>query len=297
MSVKEKMTAIADSIRDKTGKTNPLNLDDMASGVDEVYEKGKENGIIEVVDEWYESTFPRTWEGACYFIEYLFYKKNFDDFPFKKPFPLNKSLAKFTMCSCFGSYLGSKPIPPEIMNLDGVSFPNNYYGGLYHAFYYAQNLEEIPCYNWNAPYKYWGTFSSAIKVKKIGTLKSAEYTTYNDCFSGCSSLTDITFEGVIGQNISFSSSPLTPESMKNIVKHLKNYAGTDKEYAYTITVKEKTDIELCDLGFTLEDIEWLDENGIEHPEFEEYEDDHYGHLDFFWSAVIDEFKWNLVTVA
>ena len=41
MSVNQKMTAIADAIRDKTGGTSPLTLDDMAAAVPEVFEAGK----------------------------------------------------------------------------------------------------------------------------------------------------------------------------------------------------------------------------------------------------------------
>lgn len=41
MSVHEKMTAIADAIREKTGDTQKLGLDAMAAGVGEVYEAGK----------------------------------------------------------------------------------------------------------------------------------------------------------------------------------------------------------------------------------------------------------------
>lgn len=42
MSVHEKMTAIADAIRDKTGGTDALTLDDMAENVPKVYEAGKQ---------------------------------------------------------------------------------------------------------------------------------------------------------------------------------------------------------------------------------------------------------------
>jgi hypothetical protein len=48
MSVNEKMTAIADNIRSKTGSTEALTLDDMASGVNEVFEAGKQ----ETLDLW-----------------------------------------------------------------------------------------------------------------------------------------------------------------------------------------------------------------------------------------------------
>lgn len=44
MSVNEKMTAIASAIRSKTGKTEVLTLDGMASGIGEVYNKGVEAG-------------------------------------------------------------------------------------------------------------------------------------------------------------------------------------------------------------------------------------------------------------
>lgn len=44
MSVNEKMTAIADAIRDKTGGTEKLGLDAMAAGVGSVYTAGIEQG-------------------------------------------------------------------------------------------------------------------------------------------------------------------------------------------------------------------------------------------------------------
>ena len=51
MSVNEKMTAIADAIRGKTGGTEPLGLDEMAVGVGEVYEAGRvaEHAVCEAV--------------------------------------------------------------------------------------------------------------------------------------------------------------------------------------------------------------------------------------------------------
>lgn len=45
-TVNEKMTAIADNIRSKTGKTDPLTLDDMANSVNEIYDKGEKLNMI-----------------------------------------------------------------------------------------------------------------------------------------------------------------------------------------------------------------------------------------------------------
>ncbi len=47
MSVNEKMTAIAQRIRNYTGKTEKLSLDKMEASIDEVYEKGKREGYYD----------------------------------------------------------------------------------------------------------------------------------------------------------------------------------------------------------------------------------------------------------
>ena len=49
MSVNEKMTTIANAIREKTGETKALNLDDIANGINNVYEIGKSEGASETV--------------------------------------------------------------------------------------------------------------------------------------------------------------------------------------------------------------------------------------------------------
>lgn len=55
MSVQEKMTAIADAIRDKTGSAGLLTLDDMVASVPEVYEAGR-TAEKEVCDAQYFKT-------------------------------------------------------------------------------------------------------------------------------------------------------------------------------------------------------------------------------------------------
>ena len=61
---------------------------------------------------------------------------------------------------------------------------------------------------------------------------------FNNTFNYASKLKNITFEGVIGKSINFQYSPLTVESMKNIIEHLKNFDGINNgEDAYTQTIK------------------------------------------------------------
>jgi hypothetical protein len=229
---------IAGAIREKTGTEATYTAEKMPAGVNEVYDKGRTDGNNQMMDEWYNAYFfPQDWRNQVYYLAEMFAYRNVDNFKFTKPFPITKNLtgANLDCNRMFACYRGKKLIPPEILNLDGAVFASTT-SGLTRTFYYVRNVEECPCYGWNAPYIYDQTFYDALFVT-IGTLKSAEHTKYTTTFRGCNNLKNITFDGVIGQNISFSDSPLSVESMKNIILHLANYAGTTNEYAYTLTLK------------------------------------------------------------
>jgi hypothetical protein len=86
-----------------------------------------------------------------------------------------------------------------------------------------------------------GTFTCFVRnCKELVTIdklivSDAGNQNFTQTFNACSKLKNITFEGVIGRSIGFSASPLTVASMKNIISHLANYAGTDNELVYTVT--------------------------------------------------------------
>ena len=76
-TVKEKMTAIADSIRSKTGGEEPLTLDDMASGVNEVYDKGCTQGYTQAeLDFW--NAFTNNGARKSYY--FAFFSLTFESF-------------------------------------------------------------------------------------------------------------------------------------------------------------------------------------------------------------------------
>ena len=64
MSVNEKMTAIADAIRDKTGRSDLLTLDNMALGIEDVYVTGRENGHAEGYNIGWDSGYAVGLEGG-----------------------------------------------------------------------------------------------------------------------------------------------------------------------------------------------------------------------------------------
>ena len=61
----------------------------------------------------------------------------------------------------------------------------------------------------------------------------------NNAFKDCTALTNITFEGVIGQSLDMSySTALLVDSMKSIISCLKNYSGTSNEFTYKLSLSE-----------------------------------------------------------
>lgn len=78
-------------------------------------------------------------------------------------------------------------------------------------------------------------FYGASNMVTIRKIKSLAAIGWDNSFLGCTSLKNITFEGEIGRTISFQSSPLTPVSMRSVIEHLVNYAGTSDDGKYTVT--------------------------------------------------------------
>ena len=64
MSVNSKMTAIADAIRDKTGNTDLLGLDDMAENVPKVYDAGVQSEYDRFWDNYQQNGNRRNYWGA-----------------------------------------------------------------------------------------------------------------------------------------------------------------------------------------------------------------------------------------
>ena len=70
-------------------------------------------------------------------------------------------------------------------------------------------------------------------LQKIEKIITKEDVTYDKWFRNDIALKEITFEGVIGQNIDFSSCPLTKASIENIIEHLSTTAS-----GKTLTLKQ-----------------------------------------------------------
>lgn len=74
------------------------------------------------------------------------------------------------------------------------------------------------------------TFNFGSELITIVLKNIPETCNFTAGFNGCSKLTELTVTGVIGgTTLNLQWSPLSVASMKNILLHLKNHSGTDKE--------------------------------------------------------------------
>ena len=232
-TVNEKMTAIADNIRSKTGSTEPLTLDGMASGVNDVYDKGHSQGESDLWDLIQNNGSRRIYDGFFmnYSGEYIRPKYKVDP---KSVLNTNNGFVKFATAS------NVKIIESEYIDFSNLYLSSETNAGYRQTFTACKNLEHIEDIGMQPSYYYF-TFSNCSKLHTIDVVRFDEESLNTSMFAGCVSLRNITIEGTIACNISFATSKsLTIESLKSIITHLKDFAGTDSEFAHTLTLSSNS---------------------------------------------------------
>ncbi len=186
MSFKEKMTAIAVAIRNKTGKAEKLGLDAMAVGVGEVYEAGK------------QAEYDRFWDafqnnGNKNIYDQTFAYNNWTEETYNPKYDI----------LCVNSSVAGRQTFNNFVALTDIKVPIR-----------ATNTRIV------------AMFSGCTKLKTIPLLELNGVTDFNTAFSNCNALENITIAGTIEINISFAnSSLLTDASVQSIIDHLKDLTG------------------------------------------------------------------------
>lgn len=221
MSVKEKMTIIADNIRDKTENTEKLNLDTIASGVNEVHKAGKYEEELELVRRF-------TGDGTRKNYNNAFYNTNFEGYTF--------NITPTSTQYLFTYYQGEK-IPNGI---DGSNINTTVYANTASICAYSK-LKEFPDINIPAT-RYWeASFRDCEQLETIKKIRAAEGTgaSFNIAFYRCYALKNISFEGIISVDINFAQSPLNLKSVVSIITHLKDYSSdVINAGKYTLTLND-----------------------------------------------------------
>lgn len=172
-----------------------------------------------------------TGNGTRTFYEYAFRQTDFEYIrPRHKIVPKDcRSLHMFNACTKL------KQIEKAYFDLSNVTAgtaANT--SGHYNTFVDCLSIEEIEDIGLPAG-GYYYTFAQCINLRTLEMFRVNAECKFNNTFTNCSSLQNITVEGEIGQNgLNFQWSPLTTDSMKSVITHLKDLTGTSNANAFTI---------------------------------------------------------------
>lgn len=235
-TVNYRLTVIANNIRSKTGKTELLSLQGMAAGVNEVYEKGIEQGK-QAENEAFWNVITDNRKRTDYPYAFSRWGVEYVRPPFKIA-PTGNANHMFRACGSL------KVIEKQFLDLSQST------GGVAAFSNGCANLEIIEDINFRGTGNdyYYQSFSYCSKLHTIERLPIEETVKPTQTFLRCYLLQNITIDGVIGRSIDFSYSPLTLESMLSVITHLKDYSGTENAGTYTLTLKDTCKTTMAEQG-------------------------------------------------
>lgn len=231
MSVQqEKFKEIADAIREKTGSTDLIKPSEFASKVGEVYEAGQ------------QSEYDRFWnyhqvDGTRTNYSGFFAGPAWTNDNANPKYDIKPEIFQYAMWNT-----GIKRLSKNF-GKNGVIVDFNKCWQFSYAFSYSniEYVEELDVSRKGSTMITQSMFSNCTKLVTIEKMICNEAFTYsNTSFASCTMLANIAIEGTIGCSFSFQWSPLTAESAINVITHLKDYSGTDSEFANTLTLSSKT---------------------------------------------------------
>lgn len=247
MSVNEKMTAIADAIREKTGGTDALTLDGMAAAVPEVYTAGKQSEYDAFWDNYQDS-------GARTAYVMGFAGRGWRDEIFAPKYDIiGTSDAVFMFAySNLQDLTGCLEKQNVILDLSQCSGFTN--------LCLSSRIKRFPKADLsNCGDNHYGIFSACYSLHTIDEFIPNSEKDFVNTFYLDSALVNLTIGGTIGGS-GFDvhwSTKLTHESLMSIIEHLKDFTGTETTKTVTLgteNLAKLTDVEKAiatEKGWTL----------------------------------------------
>ena len=216
-------------------------LDTYASKVDEVYSKGYEAGKAEGGGDSYYDEFWDNYQeyGNRTNYNYAFSGIGWSDVTFDPKYSLYPTLVS----AQYMFYLSTITDLDKILKDKGLMLDTSKCNDFTAMFYNSTvtRLGVIDCSKANTRTRVSATFrtSTLQSIEKV-ILPTENIACDSTMFGNTTSLTHVIFEGTIYQNFTINMSTLDLESAKSIILALENYAGTDKEFSYKITLSAGT---------------------------------------------------------
>lgn len=179
-----------DKIREKAGITEPIKSGELPSKIDEVYEAGKRAGGADSYYDEFWDIFQSNGTRTAY--DYAFCESSSGirwvvgkTYRPKYPIKATKAMNMFY----------NTRLPYEAIAIVDFSECTDFYS----TFQYS-STEKFPPIDLRKATRTNNLFNSNSSVVEIEEILVAESTPYSGCFSGCSKLKEIRFNGTIGKN-------------------------------------------------------------------------------------------------
>ncbi len=237
-TVNEKMTVIADAIRERTGETELLTLDDMATDIPKVYEAGKKSQYDEFWDNYQD-------KGKLKNHNHAFRGEGWNDITYDPKYDMQPSTATgmFASSKISDIYKGGR------INIDFSK--TTQFGTLFYGMQNLVRLKEISTVSASSCNQLFDYDTNLEEIEKL-ILKDDGSQVVTNMFGWCTALQKIKIEGCFGKDISFShSSKLTYESLmgeQGIVNALKGYSGTTSTHTLTLHADVKANLTEGDIA-------------------------------------------------
>ena len=242
MGVKGKMTAIADAIREKTGKTQALGLDAMAQSIPQVYDAGAKSEYDRFWDTFqkngmlghdYRNAFGPCWTKDNFYPKYDIAGANAGNGTFR----------------FFSAERGTFDLAQRLEEC-GVVFDTSQ-SAIIESTFYGAWTSRVPVIsavsaNQNGLVTTFA-YSTIYTIDKL-ILRDDGTTAFSSTFTGCSNLTNMVIEGKIGKN-GFNvrwSKKLTHDSLMSIIHALQDKTADTSGTSWVVTLGAENLAKLTD---------------------------------------------------
>lgn len=214
-----------------TGKADGL-TEGVATGKAEGIEIGRAEGYVTGKEEGIEigkqAEYDAFWDGVTNSGNRTDYVSAFRQWgneyirPNIKITPTAVDSKNQTFCEC----KNLKKIEAQYFDFSQTPIGTRANQSYYYTFSSCDKLEEIEDIGMQADFAYTYSFAYCGKLRTIAKIRAKEETVFNNAFRGDYWLENVTFDGVIGQNIEFQwSTKLSADSIRNIMEHLSGTAS------------------------------------------------------------------------
>lgn len=239
--------AICDAVREKTGGTEPLKSGDIPGEIEKIessdandsYQLGYADGKTDGIEQGKQTEYDLFWDnyqnyGKRASYAYGFYGESWNDTIFKPKYDI--------ICGEWDSAVFDASGIADlkgILEKQGVTLDTSQVKTFTRWFNYS-DVTHVPPLDMISGTSCLNLFNTAQQLQEVDLNNISEVVAgHNTIFQNCVRLTTVRMTGTLGTSgWNFNWSPLSVESMKNIIGCLKNFTGTGSENTCLIKFNE-----------------------------------------------------------